>query len=109
VGLIRNRIGIDDSLDVFAVHGVGGILGSILLAPFASTALGGVGYANGGGVGTQLLYQLIGVGAVALWSALCTLGLAMVISLFLPMRVSADHEREGLDLASHAERGWELD
>jgi Amt family ammonium transporter len=109
VGLIRNRIGIDDSLDVFAVHGVGGILGSILLAPFASAALGGVGYASGGGVGTQLLYQLIGIGAVALWSALCTLGLAMVISLFLPMRVSADHEREGLDLASHAERGWELD
>ncbi len=109
VGLIRNRIGIDDSLDVFAVHGVGGMLGSLMLAPLASTALGGVGYAGDGGVGTQFLYQLIGVGAVAVWSALCTLVLALIVSLFMPMRVSADHEREGLDLASHAERGWELD
>lgn len=109
VGLIRNRIGIDDSLDVFAVHGVGGILGSILLAPLAMTQFGGVGYAEDGGMGWQLLAQLVGVGAVAFWSALCTLGLAMVVSLFVPMRVSADAEREGLDLASHAERGWDLD
>jgi Amt family ammonium transporter len=109
VQLIRNRIGIDDSLDVFAVHGVGGIMGSILLAPMALTALGGVGYAEENGMVTQLVAQLVGVGAVALWSALCTLVLALVISLFLPMRVHADAEREGLDLASHGERGWELD
>jgi len=109
VQLIRNRIGIDDSLDVFAVHGVGGMLGSILLAPLASTALGGVGYAEDGGMGTQFVAQIVGVGAVAIWSALWTLLLALVISLFLPMRVSTDAEREGLDLASHAERGWELD
>jgi Amt family ammonium transporter len=109
VQLIRNRLGIDDSLDVFAVHGVGGMLGSILLAPLATTALGGVGYAEDGGALTQLVAQLVGVGAVALWSAIWTVVLAMVVSLFLPMRVSGDAEREGLDLASHAERGWELD
>jgi Amt family ammonium transporter len=109
VQLIRNRIGIDDSLDVFAVHGVGGMLGSILLAPLASTALGGVGYAEEGGMIAQLIAQIVGVGVVALWSAVWTLVLALVISIFLPMRVNADAEREGLDLASHAERGWELD
>ncbi len=109
VGLIRNRLGIDDSLDVFAVHGVGGMLGSILLAPLAMTQLGGVGYAEDGGAIWQLVAQLVGVGAVALWSAVCTVALAMTVSLFVPMRVSADAEREGLDLASHAERGWELD
>jgi Amt family ammonium transporter len=109
VQFIRNRIGIDDSLDVFAVHGVGGILGSILLAPLATTAMGGVGYAEDGGAFAQLVAQVVGVGAVALWSAGWTLILALVISLFLPMRVSADAEREGLDLASHAERGWEID
>ncbi len=109
VQLVRNRIGIDDSLDVFAVHGVGGIVGSILLAPLAMTAFGGVGYAENDGMIMQLIAQFVGVGAVALWSAICTVVLALVISLFLPMRVSGDAEREGLDLASHAERGWELD
>ncbi|MBN8819629.1 MAG: ammonium transporter [Sphingomonas sp.] len=109
VQLVRNRLGIDDSLDVFAVHGVGGMLGSILLAPLATTALGGVGYAEDGGAIPQLVAQLVGVGAVALWSAIWTVVLAMLVSVFLPMRVSGDAEREGLDLASHAERGWELD
>ncbi|MBT2185927.1 ammonium transporter [Sphingobium sp. H33] len=109
VQLIRNRIGIDDSLDVFAVHGVGGIIGSILLAPLAMTSFGGVGYAEANGMITQLIAQIVGVGAVALWSAIWTVVLALVVSLFLPMRVNADAEREGLDLASHAERGWELD
>jgi Amt family ammonium transporter len=109
VQLIRNRMGIDDSLDVFAVHGVGGMLGSLLLAPLAMSALGGVGYAESDGMIAQLVAQIVGVGAVALWSAFCTVILALIVSLFLPMRVNADAEREGLDLASHAERGWELD
>lgn len=95
--LIRHRYGIDDPLDVFAIHGVGGMLGALLLAPFAAAALGGVGYVEAGGMIPQLVAQFVGVGAVMLWSALWTLLLALAISLFVPMRVSADEELEGLD------------
>ena len=109
IQLVKRKLHIDDSLDVFAVHGVGGILGSIMLAFFAAEALGGVGYGEGAGIGSQLVAQLIGVGAVALWSAVATVIIAMMVSLIFPMRVSEDEEREGLDITSHGERAWELD
>ena len=107
--LVKFRFGIDDSLDVFAVHGVGGIVGSILLALFLMPALGGLGYAEGGSFASQLVAQLIGVGAVALWSAVATAILALMCSLAFPMRVSEEDERDGLDIASHGERGWIVD
>ncbi len=107
--LIRQRMKIDDSLDVFAVHGVGGILGSLLLAPFASAALGGAGYDEGMSAMSQFVAQAVGVGAVALWSAVATLALSLIVSAFAPMRVSEEAEREGLDLSSHGERAWEFD
>jgi Amt family ammonium transporter len=107
--LIRQRLKIDDSLDVFAVHGVGGIIGSLLLAPFASEALGGAGYDAGITPGVQFVAQLVGVGAVALWSAIATLVLALIVSVVTPMRVSIESEREGLDISSHGERAWEFD
>ncbi len=109
VSLIKFRLKIDDSLDVFAVHGVGGMLGSILLAIFASEALGGVGYAEGFDMGSQLVRQLIGVGIVALWSIVATVIIGFGVSILLPMRVSPDAEREGLDITSHGERAWEMD
>lgn len=109
IQLIKQRLHIDDSLDVFAVHGVGGMTGSILLGVFLSPALGGTGYAQGVTMGDQLLGQLAGVGIVALWSAVATAVLALAVSLFFPMRVSEDEEREGLDIASHGERAWEFD
>ena len=107
--LIRQRLKIDDSLDVFAIHGVGGIIGSLLLAPFASEALGGAGYDAGITPGVQFVAQLVGVGAVALWSAIATLVLALIVSVVTPMRVSIESEREGLDISSHGERAWEFD
>ena len=109
IQLVKLRMHIDDSLDVFAVHGVGGIIGSILLGVFLSPALGGTGYAEGMGMGSQLAAQFIGVGAVSLWSLVATAIVALGVSLFLPMRVGEDAERDGLDLASHGERGWEFD
>jgi Amt family ammonium transporter len=109
IQLVKGRWKIDDSLDVFAVHGVGGIAGSLLLALFLSPSLGGSGYAAGQTMGRQLVAQVIGVGAVALWSAVASFAIARGVALVLPMRVSADEEREGLDLASHGERAWELD
>ncbi len=107
--LIKHKLEIDDSLDVFAVHGVGGIGGSLLLAVFASTALGGNGYAAGMGMASQIGAQLVGVLTVALWSGLATVLIAKLVALAFPMRVSEDDEREGLDLSSHGERAWEMD
>ncbi|MBB3032775.1 ammonium transporter [Alteriqipengyuania lutimaris] len=100
------RWGIDDSLDVFAVHGVGGILGSLLLGLFMSSALGGTGYPEGVTPAGQLGAQALGVAAVALWSAVLTGILALAINIFSPMRVKKKHEMEGLDISSHGERGW---
>lgn len=109
IQLVKQRWHIDDSLDVFAVHGVGGITGSILLAIFLAPELGGVGYAEGANMGSQLLAQALGVGVVALWSAVATVLAALAVSQFTPMRVTEDEEREGLDISSHGERAWEFD
>ena len=109
IQLVKNRLKIDDSLDVFAVHGVGGMLGSLLLPLFMTPALGGAGYAEGMGMGSMLGAQALGVVVVAAWSAAATAATALGVSLLLPMRVSEDDERQGLDIASHGERGWEFD
>jgi len=109
IQLIKNRLKIDDSLDVFAVHGVGGMLGSLLLAAFISPDLGGTGHPGDVSSGQFFGAQALGVAAVAAWSAIATAVSALAVSLFLPMRVSEDDERQGLDIASHGERGWEFD
>ena len=109
IQLIKQKLAIDDSLDVFAVHGMGGMTGSVLLGVFLSPTLGGVGYDEGVTMLQQFFGQLVGVGAVALYSAIATAVLAVLVSLVVPMRVSEDDEREGLDLASHGERAWEFD
>ncbi|HMP55161.1 MAG TPA: ammonium transporter, partial [Novosphingobium sp.] len=106
---VKHRLKIDDSLDVFAVHGVGGMTGALLLAVFISPALGGVGYNEGYGMITQLAAQVVGIGAVALWSAFATVILALGVNLVFPMRVGEEAEHEGLDITSHGERAWELD
>ncbi len=109
VGVIKTTLKIDDSLDVFAVHGIGGMTGSLLLAVFASESFGGVGYAEGAGMVSQLWVQLKGVALVAVYSAVVTLIIGYMVSMVLPMRVSEDQERDGLDIASHGERAWDLD
>ncbi len=107
--LVKRRIEIDDSLDVFAVHGMGGIIGSLLLAVFLEPSLGGTGYNAGMGLVRQLFAQGAGVGVVAGWSALGTVICALAVAMVIPMRVNEDEEREGLDLTSHGERAWELE
>ena len=94
IQLVKQRFAIDDSLDVFAVHGVGGMLGSLMLAYTADAAFSG---------------QLVGVATVAIFSAIATAVIALGVSLFLPMRVDQEDEVNGLDIASHGERAWELD
>ncbi|PLK25792.1 ammonium transporter [Novosphingobium sp. TH158] len=109
IQVVKQRFHIDDSLDVFAVHGMGGITGSILLAVFLNPALGGTGDPATYSLGTQLIAQVVGVGVTAIWSAIASAILAVAVGLAFPMRVSEDDEREGLDLASHGERAWEMD
>ncbi|MFC4292956.1 ammonium transporter [Sphingorhabdus arenilitoris] len=109
VGLVKGTLQIDDSLDVFAVHGVGGILGSILLAIFASESFGGAGYGEGASMASQLWIQVKAVGIVAVYSAVVTLVIGYMVSMVIPMRASEDAERDGLDIASHGERAWDLD
>jgi len=109
IQLVKRKLAIDDSLDVFAVHGIGGMLGSMMLAIFLSPSLGGTGYAEGFGMVNMIAAQFVGVAVVALWSAIASAVLALGVSLIFPMRVSADEEREGQDIASHGERSWDLE
>ncbi|MDW3204985.1 MAG: ammonium transporter [Alphaproteobacteria bacterium] len=106
VTLIKERCGLDDSLDVFAVHGVGGILGTLLAAVFGATAFGGVGLAEGVGIGEQLGVQAVGVVATVIWSAVATLAIVLVVKAFVPLRASDDEMAEGLDLSHHGERDY---
>lgn len=108
IQVVKKRLKIDDSLDVFAVHGIGGMTGSLLLAVFMAPFIGGTG-GEDYSIAKQFAGQFIGVGVVALWSAFASAVLAVGVSWLLPMRVSEDEEREGLDITSHGERAWEMD
>jgi len=105
---MKRVLRIDDSLDVMPVHGVGGILGTVLTGVFAATALGGVGYGEGVTMGGQILVQLGGVLAVAAWSGVLTLVLLKVCNAVTGMRVASDDETEGLDTVLHNEKGYIL-
>ncbi|WP_432757896.1 ammonium transporter [Spongiibacter taiwanensis] len=102
---------IDDSLDVFPVHGVGGILGTFLAGIFASADLGvfsGQGLAEGVSIAAQLKVQLIGIAATFAYTAVVTYVLFKVIDVLIGLRVSPDEESEGLDLVGHNEVGYDL-
>jgi len=103
---IKRVARIDDSLDVFPVHGVGGILGTIAAGVFVDASLGGIGLAEGVTMGGQVGTQAIGVVATALWCGAWTWILLRLVGLLTPLRISTDGETEGLDLADHGERGY---
>ena len=108
VGVIKRRLKIDDALDVFAVHGVGGATGVLLTAVFADAALGGVGLAEGRSMGGQATIQLTGIVATLLWSAAVSFVIVKAIQLFAGLRVSPDTEEQGLDLRLHGERAYNM-
>ncbi len=105
---VKRALEIDDSLDVFPVHGVGGTLGTILTGIFADPRLGGLGFSPGATMGDQVVTQMIGVLATATWCAAGTLVLLKLLQGMGGLRVSPDKETEGLDLAEHGERGYIL-
>lgn len=110
--VLKRVLKIDDSLDVFPVHGVGGILGTVAAGIFASDALGvfsGQGYATGMGMGSQLGVQALGVLATGAYTAVVTYGLFKLVRVLAGgLRVSSDEELVGLDQVSHNERGYDL-
>jgi Amt family ammonium transporter len=105
---MKRTLGVDDSLDVFPVHGMGGILGTLLTGVFAAASLGGVGFPEGRGMGGQVLVQLAGVLATAAWSGLITWGLLKLSDALAGMRVSPEEVTEGLDTVLHNEKGYNL-
>lgn len=108
VGVIKRRFKIDDALDVFAVHGVGGAIGVLLTAVFVDAALGGVGLAEGRSMGGQAVIQLTGIAVTLLWSVVVSFVIAKVVHAVTGLRVSAETEERGLDLRVHGERGYNM-
>lgn len=108
---IKQKFKIDDSLDVFPVHGVGGIIGTLYAGIFASDQLGvfsGQGYNEGMDMGSQVTVQLIGVGATFAYTAVVTYILLKVLDALMGLRVSQEEETSGLDIVLHDERGYDI-
>jgi Amt family ammonium transporter len=105
---IKRKLEIDDSLDVFPVHGVGGMLGIMLTSVFVSASYGGIGLPDGVSMGQQFVVQLTGMFATIVWCGGITFILLKLINVVLPLRVSADEETQGLDLVEHDERGYDI-
>ena len=106
VDLIRGKLGIDDSLDVFAVHGVGGVLGSLLVAVLATDAFSGMGLAEGITVSSQLIVQAKSILITVIWTAVASFIILKIAAVAGGLRVNDDAELEGLDLSQHGERGY---
>ncbi|WP_339339023.1 ammonium transporter [uncultured Oceanicoccus sp.] len=108
---IKQKLNIDDSLDVFPVHGVGGILGTFMAGIFASSELGlfsGQGLAEGMTISSQLAVQLTGIAATFIYTAIVTYILLKLVKVLVGLRVTEDEETEGLDVVAHNERGYDL-
>jgi len=103
---IKRTLKIDDSLDVFPVHGVGGILGTILAGVFVAEQFGGIGYAEGVTMSSQLTVQLYGVLATTFWCGIMTLVLLLLTKKLVGLRITEDQENVGLDVSEHDERGY---
>ena len=105
---LKQKLHIDDSLDVFPVHGVGGMLGILLTAVFVSSSYGGMGLPEGVSIAQQLGVQALGMVATIAWCGGITFVLLKAINLVMPLRVTRDQETEGLDLVLHEDRGYEI-
>jgi Amt family ammonium transporter len=104
---VKNALGYDDSLDVFGIHGVAGIIGSIGTGILVSPALGGVGI-DGYSMGGQVWIQIVAVLITIAWCGVVSFILYKLVDMIVGLRVNADNEREGLDLAEHGERAYVL-
>jgi Amt family ammonium transporter len=108
---VKQKLKIDDSLDVFPVHGVGGIIGTLLAGIFAASSLGifsGQGLAEGMTISSQLGVQFVGVISTIIYTAVATFIILKIIEPITGLRVSDDEEQQGIDITSHEEKGYDL-
>ncbi len=103
---LKHKLGYDDSLDAFGVHGIGGIVGCLLTGIFAAETLGGMGMDKS--IGLQLWSQLVSLIVTILWSGILSFIILKAVDRTIGLRVKYNDEREGLDLALHNERGYNL-
>ena len=108
ISAVKNMWKIDDSLDVFAVHGVGGVLGILLTAFFADTSLGGNGLPEGVGMGKAFAAQAIGAVVTVVWAAVVSWIIVKIVHATVGLRVTHEEEVEGLDIQTHGERAYDL-
>ena len=106
VSFVKNTLKVDDSLDVFAVHGAGGVLGILLVSFLTDSNIGGAGYADGMSASSQFNVQLIGVASVFVWSVIASLIIIVIVKALTGLRVEDSHEEEGLDISSHGETNY---
>jgi Amt family ammonium transporter len=105
---IKRVLKIDDSLDVFPVHGVGGMLGTLLTGIFVTASLGGAGLAEGRSLSAQVGVQLIAIVSTVIWTAVASFVILKLINGLLGLRVAEAQETEGLDITQHEEKGYSL-
>ncbi|PSJ52586.1 ammonium transporter [Kumtagia ephedrae] len=103
VAVVKIKLGYDDSLDVFGIHGIGGIVGAIGTGIFASSSLGGIGYAEGVSMGGQVWTQILAVVVTIVWCGVISAILYKVVDAIVGLRPAEEAERQGLDLTSHGE------
>jgi Amt family ammonium transporter len=104
--LLKRTLHIDDSLDVSPVHGVGGVIGTLLTGVFAAAWLGGTGYPVQQSAWAQIGVQALGVVVALVWCGGLTWLILKLMNMVFGLRVSEEKETEGLDLAEHGERGY---
>ena len=105
---MKRALSVDDSLDVFPVHGVGGLMGTFLTGILVSATFGGMGYPEKVTMGDQVTTQLIGIGTTILWSGILTWIILKLVDATAGMRVNSESETEGLDTVLHNEKGYNL-
>lgn len=109
VSTVKHKLKYDDSLDVFGVHGIGGIVGAIGTGILCAPSLGGTGFvAEGGTMGAQVYAQFLGVVITIIWSGVVSLIALYIVKATVGLRVKEEAEREGLDLTSHGERAYNM-
>ncbi|MBB15648.1 ammonia channel protein [Candidatus Poribacteria bacterium] len=105
---LKQKLGYDDSLDAFGVHGIGGIVGCILTGIFVSSDLGGQGLGDGVTIGKQVLAQIYSLLFTIIYSGVLSFIILKIVDVVVGLRVDEDQEQEGLDLSLHNERGYDL-
>ena len=103
--VVKNKLKYDDSLDVFGIHGVGGIIGAVLTGVFSAGSLGGV-KGDDYAMGAQLWIQIEGVLITIVWSGVVSFIAYKLVDMTIGLRVDTDTERQGLDLTSHGEQAY---